>query len=199
MYKIDGYPLPRTDMLPSMAIRNLLVLLLAHRRLVHNDATEKKHMGRFLGWMLLIGFVTVLPVAKGTPATEATQITTCLEALVAAQANHFSDNGRYTHHDNLRNTFVSDICQSVMLTTFTDFSFEDSYFITGRMGNTAFNATLDSGVTAALPANEIAQRAQTCLRNIMLAQELNFITYGAYAPTYTQLIDAQGATDTCND
>jgi len=180
-----------------MAIRYLFVLLLAHCRLVHNDATKKKHISRFLSWLLLIGFVTVLPVAKSTPATEAAQITTCLEALVAAQANHFSHTGRYTHHDNLRNTFVSNICQSVILTTFTDFSFEASYFITGRMGNTAFNATLDSGVTAALPVNEVAQRAQTCLRNIMLAQELNFIMYDAYAPTYPQLIDAQGAIDTC--
>ncbi len=147
-------------------------------------------------WLMALALLLLSWSALGmaNPA-DVSQITTCLNALVTAQDAYFAVNGRYTQHDNLLAT-VGGVCDGVMLTTFTDFSLESGYFITGRIDDTAYNATPDSGITQAVPmqTGELGALGQlaTCLRGIAYTQGVHFIDfsrYGNYADVVGYFVD----------
>lgn len=140
---------------------------------------------KYLIWLVIVGLMSWLPwgMADSDPTTDAARITGCLNALVAAQDTYFATNGRYTQHENLLDS-LGGVCDGVLLTTFTDFSLESGYFITGRIGDTAYNATPDSGIIEAVPMQraELGALGQlaSCLRGIAYSQERHTIDNGRY-------------------
>jgi len=153
---------------------------------------------KYCSWLVMFGLMSWLSWGMADPA-DAARITDCLNALTTAQDAYFATNGNYTQHENLLGTLGS-VCEGVMLTTFTDFSLESGYFITGRIGDTAYNATPDSSITKAVPmrTSDLGALGQlvTCLKGIATSQELHFVDLNRYG-NYGDLI-VYGRVDACD-
>ncbi len=170
------------------------LLLLQHPSSLFHNMRKMKYPSVRHSVFVLVALLCWSAWGMANPA-DASQITPCLNALVTAQDAYFATNGRYSQHEDLLGS-LGGVCDGVLLTTFTDFSLESGYFITGRIGDTAYNATPDSGITEAVPMQmgELGAVGQlvTCLRGIAYSQERHNIDnwrYGNYADVVGYFVD----------
>jgi hypothetical protein len=130
-------------------------------------------------------------------ASQSEQAIACLKELATAQEVYLIDNGVYTDHETLLGGEIRiAACEGIELTTFTAFDIEETYFISGGLGDFLYNVTPKTGITPALPLSQIEPQLRTCLREIATAQEVHFIDYDTYANYFT-LRREYGEVDAC--
>ncbi|MEM7738973.1 MAG: hypothetical protein AAF267_24690, partial [Deinococcota bacterium] len=118
----------------------------------------------------------------------------CLRELLTAQEIYLTDNGTYTTHDVLFESFFPDVCEEVQVNT--DYADEREYLFTVTEG---LNRPLRASSSRGVFIDEDSEKIQACLKELATLAQTYYIDLSVYPEDHEAIFEYFEKPSICED